>query len=191
MKIYIKAIVISLVLAIAISGSFYFWKTGTDAGSKQSKINGIEQMERYGVPNFEAISLDGDQISLGKITNPIMIVHFWASWCGPCVEEIPSLVKLVDEMKGQVKVIAVSGDSSDEDVHNFLKSFPEMKHKDIHIIVDKSQSISRLYDVDRLPESFIANQKHQLIKKIIGSTNWHTADSVSYLKGQIKAGSDE
>lgn len=186
MKIYKTAGIISVIFLAVLVGIFYSWKKGLDAGSDTSKISAINKMESDGIPDFHAQTLAGQQISLKGTQAPIVIVHFWASWCGPCVEEIPSIVKLVDEMQGKIKVIAVSGDSSDEDVNKFLKSFPEMKHQDIHIIVDKSQEISKLYDVDRLPESFIVNREFKLIKKIVGSTNWHTPDSIKFLKSKIE-----
>lgn len=186
MKIYKTAAIATAIILAVLVGIFYSWKKGIETGPGVSKISAINKMESEGVPDFQSQTLGGKQINLRNVQASIVIVHFWASWCGPCVEEIPSIVKLVDEMQGQVKVIAVSGDSSDEDVNKFLKSFPEMKHQDIHIIVDKSQEISKMYDVDRLPESFILNRNFKLIKKIVGSTNWHTPDSIKFLKSKIE-----
>lgn len=146
----------------------------------------LEQYEREGVPNFEAKNLDGTQFELKDYAGKLVILNFWASWCGPCVEEVPSLIKLVKEMKGDVKLIAISGDSNREDIDIFLKSFPELRGEDIQIVFDQDRRFMKMFEVQRLPESLVLGKDHKLVKKIIGTIEWYSPDSLGYMRGLMQ-----
>ncbi len=142
----------------------------------------LESMEKDGVPNFEMTDLDGHKFDLDSLKGKTVILNFWASWCAPCIEEVPSLIKLVNEFKGDVQLLAVSGDSKREDIDVFLKSFPELKGANIRIIFDEDRSIMQRFAVARLPESLVLDSEHKLAKKIIGTIDWYTPESVEYVK---------
>ena len=181
-KIHLQAAVLVLILAGVSYVGFDFFFGKREFGPAQ-KIEVVELMENEGVPSFTASSLKGAEVNLDSHRGKIVIVNFWASWCGPCIEEVPSLIKLVNEFKGEIQLIAISGDSVKEDIDIFLKSFPEFNANPyIHIIFDQDRSLTNLYHVTRLPESFIVGRDGKLVKKIAGSIDWHTAESVSYLK---------
>ncbi len=156
------------------------WKNRSDR--PDSPLAAIEAMETNGVPQFEAQSVDGKKISTKDLKGQVVILNFWASWCGPCIEEVPSLIKLVEEFKGQIHLLAISGDSNKEDIEIFLKSFPQLRSANIDIIWDKDRSLMEKYGVAQLPESFIAGKDQKLIKKLIGSINWYNDDSKAYMK---------
>lgn len=153
---------------------------------RASNISIIEKMEAGGVPSFTRQNLDGGSVSLDKYKGKVVIVNFWASWCAPCIEEIPSLIKLVDHYDGRVQLVAVSGDSSRKDIDIFMKSFKGMANKNIEVVWDEDKSLMALYGVERLPESYIAYPDHKLAKKIIGTINWFTNDSIEYVDSLLK-----
>jgi thiol-disulfide isomerase/thioredoxin len=132
--------------------------------------------------DFKGETLDGKEISLKQFQGKIVILNFWASWCGPCVEEFPSLVRLAETMKGKVEVVAVSEDSAKEDIETFLKSFPKTQNPYFHIVWDKDRSIGQLYDAERLPESYIADKNLKLSKKVVGSISWDTKEAFKFIK---------
>lgn len=181
MKQHLKALIIVLVLAVLGVWGYnaLFQKRLTETSSS---IATLEVMEKEGVPNFRARDLDGRDIELYSYKDKVVILNFWASWCGPCIEEVPSLIKLVKEFKGNVQLIAISGDSSMKDIEVFMKSFPEMKGENIHIIYDEDRSLMKQFQVARLPESLVVNREHKLAKKIVGSIEWFNDDSVAYIR---------
>lgn len=141
------------------------------------------------LPGFEAKTITGQAIQLSQFKGKVVVVNFWASWCGPCVEEVPSLIKLMQTFPKDVELIAISGDSSQEDIDSFLKSFPEMKTlSNIHVIWDADKSLSQKYQIYRLPESFLLDKNLKLIKKISGTIDWHTEDAINYIKQVITPG---
>ncbi len=92
------------------------------------------------------------------------------------------MIELVEKTKGNVQLIAVSQDSSADEIKAFLKAFPRSANPNIHIVWDEDHSVGRLYNADRLPESFVANREHKLVRKIIGSINWASPDAIDFMK---------
>lgn len=137
--------------------------------------------------DFEANNLDGKQVRLSSFAGKIVVINFWASWCGPCVEEMPSLIKLVSAFPQDVELVAISGDSTKEDIESFLKSFPELKTlPNVHVIWDENKSLSQKYEIYKLPESILVNGERRVIKKISGIINWAAPDAFDYIR-QVSA----
>lgn len=179
MNQHLKAIVI-----VVIVGALGVWGFKQLFGTKpvqNSSYATLEAFEKEGVPNFTAKDLGGNSFDLKSMNGKVVILNFWASWCGPCVEEVPSLIKLVKEFKGEVQLLAISGDSNLEDIQIFMKSFPELKDANIKIIWDEDRALMKQFQVARLPESMILGKDHKLAKKLVGSIDWHTPDSIEYM----------
>lgn len=185
MKQHLKALIIVVILGgLAVWGFNTFFLPKVQQAP--TTMSTIESMEKNGVPNFSAKTLSGESFELEQLKGKVIILNFWASWCGPCVEEVPSLIKLVKEFKGDVVLIAISGDSSEDDIKVFLKSFPELAGDHIKVVYDQDRSKMKMFDVARLPESLVLGQDHKLVKKLVGSINWYSKDSIEYMRTLIK-----
>ncbi len=185
MKNHVKALVaviISAILLIAVGYSLL------NKASKESKsdISVVDRMEQDGVPTIEGMTIDGRKYSFAERKNKLTIVNFWASWCAPCVEEIPSLVSLARHFKEEIDIVALSADEDEKDIQIFLKSFPEMNDQNIFIIQDKNQQYKNQFSVGRLPESFIVKSNGLLEKKVIGTISWYNKDAIEYIQSLIK-----
>lgn len=102
-----------------------------------------------------------------------VVVHLWASWCGPCVNEVPELIAF-SKAHPQVKFVIVSLDDQQEDISKFLKSFPEFDSDKFIRIWDGPSSISKYLDADRLPMSVIMRKdkpEPQVIKSVVDWKN--------------------
>ena len=120
------------------------------------------------VPSIEATNLQGESVSLDDFRGQIILLNFWASWCAPCLEEFPTLLKTVRWAGGKVTLLAISNDSSREDMLNFLDHQKHVKNKNIHVIWDPESEIARQFHSIKLPETFILNQQLQIVKKYTG-----------------------
>jgi hypothetical protein len=96
------------------------------------------------------------------------------------------MIKLVKQMNGKVHLLAISADDSVEDINIFLKSFPEIRNENISVTWDQDHSLMQLFDVARLPESFVLDRNGKLVKKVVGTINWYTDDSISFMKDLTK-----
>lgn len=104
----------------------------------------------------------------------VIIIHFWASWCAPCVNEIPEIISFMKaQSSNSIKVhfIAVNLDSELEDIQKFLKSFPELDNQPFVRIWDKQNVLSKYFDIDKLPATVLF-QNTKPYRKINGVVDW-------------------
>ena len=185
MKLYLKASIITLVVGLILAGLFWQWSRATLPQGVET-VSRLDEMETKGLPDFELADLSGKSKKLSDFKGQVVILSFWASWCAPCLDEFPSMIELVEKMGGKVQLVAVSQDSSREDVEAFLKSFPKSNHPNIHILWDEKHLVGQQYNVERLPESFVSNKEMKLVRKIGGSINWATEDAINFMQDLAK-----
>lgn len=106
-------------------------------------------------PDFTLKSRDGGNIKLSEQRGNIVLVNFWASWCGPCREELPAFEKLYQEYQDLgVEILAVNVDSEAEKANVLLDdievSFP--------VLFDTSGEVSQLYDVSAMPTTVLVDR---------------------------------
>ena len=120
-------------------------------------------------PGFRLPGLTSGSISLKTYHRQVVVLNFWATWCPPCVEETPSLVKFAEEMRGQhVEVIGVSVDQDRSAVESFARRF----HIPYPVALDPDQAVSSLYGTFKFPETYILDRNGKVAEKVIGATNW-------------------
>lgn len=177
MKTHIKALLVTMGVFLILVGLYYAF-----VASKSPTATDIPAVnETLSLPTADMVSIDGKKINLKDFADKVVIFNFWASWCSPCIEEVPSLVSLIKE-DPNIIIIAVSGDQNKDDIHAFLKSFPGFNKPPSYIIQENAKVLMEHFKVDKLPESFIFNAKGEMVKKITGTINWHTKESLEYFK---------
>lgn len=151
----------------------------------------LEQNNFFELPNFVLYDLEGEEVDLRIFPqDKVYILSFWASWCEPCAEEFPSMVKLVQQYPEEVVILAVSNDSEKKDIKTFAKAFDLDSQPNIKLFWDKDKKLADLLKVDRLPESFVFNQQGQLVKKVIGSRDWAAPDAIGFFKSLTQSSSN-
>ena len=185
MKVYLKSLVLVIILgASAVFSWVYFG--GDDVFQSKHRHQKLDDMETKGADRFDLPTLSGKSISLSQFQGKIVILNFWASWCEPCVTEFPSMVKLINHFSGDVVMLAVSNDSSQEEISSFLNSFgQEVKSPHLTILWDKDRKVANQYQVHRLPETFILGKDLKLIRKVVGLADWYNKDTLSFFQNLI------
>ena len=114
--------------------------------------------------------------NLSQFRGKVVVLNFWATWCAPCLDELPSLQKLQEQMPG-VQVFAVSIDDDDAAYQQFLKQY------DLHILSvrDGSQGANLRFGSVRVPESFVIDRSGVIRRKFIGATDWTSPEIEQYL----------
>lgn len=176
--IHLKAIFAVFILSIVLWGTYEFI---ISPRFKQNENVVSESKKDIQWPIGEFTDFNQKKFNFESFKGKTIIFNFWASWCAPCIEEVPSLIKLIKEDKNIV-IFAVSGDQSEEDIRAFLKSFPEFNKQPIYLIWNGAKPLMDSFGVDKLPESFIFDKNGKMVKKISGTINWHTPDSIEYFK---------
>ncbi len=120
---------------------------------------------------------DGVQtVDLEKLRGKVVVLNLWATWCAPCVEELPSLLALQQKMP-QLAVVGVSTDQDDAVYRKFL-----IKHKvDLRTVRDADQKVNALYGTVLIPETYIIDRNGILRRKFIGAQDWTGPEITDYL----------
>ncbi len=118
------------------------------------------------LPPFLARDLDGQIVSTAALKGKVMLVNFWATWCPPCREEIPELVKLQAAYKDQLQIIGISEDEDvpPEAVRNFARSM----HVNYPIVIVSSELEKEFGGIPALPTSFVVNKDGGVVQKHVG-----------------------
>ena len=116
-------------------------------------------------PDFTLKTLDNEEISLSGLRGKVVLLDFWATWCGPCRESIPHLVQLQKNYQEKgVQVIGLSVDKGDGSaVRNFVKSM-EIPYP----VVMTPEDVARNYGVSSLPTTFLIDKEGKIRDKMIG-----------------------
>lgn len=135
-------------------------------------------------PAFTLPGLDGSMVSLADYKGKTVLLNIWATWCPPCVAEMPSMEKLYQELKNEdFEILAVSIDvTGSNEVAPFMK-----KHRlSFPALIDTQGTIKDLYQTTGVPESFIIDKDGIIAKKIIGPREWATPDVINYFRNLIQ-----
>jgi len=132
-----------------------------------------------GSPAKEFSVTDSDHtVSLNQYRGQIVLVNFWATWCPPCVEELPSLMTLQDRMKGRgVVVVGVSIDVDGDAYHRFLK----LHGINFVTVRDPEQKVAGMYGTSGWPETYIIDRQGVMRRKFVGPVDWNAPDIVDFL----------
>jgi peroxiredoxin len=135
-------------------------------------------------PDFVFPGLDGKMVRLSDYRGKVLFLNVWATWCPPCREEMPSMERLYNELKGNnFEIVAISIDASGgKKVAPFVKehnlSFP--------VLLDPEGAIKNRYGITGVPESFIINGQGIIEKVVIGPMDWAAPEVVLYFKSLIQ-----
>jgi thiol-disulfide isomerase/thioredoxin len=143
--------------------------TGCDRGTLSDQI-GRE------APLF-SISDGQHSVNLASLRGKVVVLNFWASWCAPCVQEMPSLQALQQQMP-QIQVVAVD---SNEDFAQY-QSFVARQHLDLLTVYDQKQTSNALYGSFRFPETYIIDKQGVIRRKLIGPQEFTSPSFIRYLR---------
>ena len=134
-------------------------------------------MDKDKAPEFSLTELTGRTVGLKDFKGKVIFLTFWATWCGPCKEEMPSIEALHQQFKRRdfvVLAVAVDREGSIP-VERFLAkhgyTFP--------VLIDSRSEVLDLYGVDRIPATFLIDPKGRIVWKALGPKNWKSPEALS------------
>lgn len=141
--------------------------------------------EKSPAPEISVVSVaNGSKLKLSDLRGKVVLLNFWATWCPPCREEIPSMMKLNSLMAGKpFQMVAVSIDEGGREV---IDSFFKETGLSLPTYQDASGASSKSYGVTGVPETFIIDKQGVLVKKVIGGAAWNSPEVVAFLENLMK-----
>ena len=120
-------------------------------------------------PDFTLKDRDGKEVSLASLRGKVVFVNFWATWCAPCREEMPSLERLARSVLPEDAVfLAISVDEEWAPIDEFLG--PD--EKGYRVLLDPDRSVAEAFGTSMFPESFVIGRDGELVYKFVGARDW-------------------
>jgi peroxiredoxin len=175
--------VIFLLVAFAFSFGFLVAQERVDANDHFMEKLGIIQFdEGVEAPDFTLNNLAGKEVGLKDYRGKIVFLNFWATWCGPCREEMPSMEKLHNNFSDKdIVILAVDMQESAKKVIAFKEelklSFP--------ILLDSSGSVSRSYAVRAIPTTYFVDREGYILGAALGARDWSSKTAFAFFENLL------
>jgi len=161
-----------------------FSVTGCKGRGQESPGASAGPMEQKPAPEITVTPLSGNSIKLSELKGKVVLLNFWATWCPPCREEIPSMMKLNTAMAGKpFQMVAVS---VDEGGRPAIESFFRTSGFTLPAYTDPGNKAATAYGITGVPETFIINKSGIIVKKVIGPLAWDGPEATAFLEGLMK-----
>jgi len=131
-------------------------------------------------------AFSGQTVSLSSLRGKVVFLNVWATWCGPCREEMPSMETLYDELKGNKDfvMLAVSQDTKGKDA---VVPYVQKNGYHFEILLDPENKVSDSYGVSGVPETFIIDRKGRIVAHHMGAFDWSRPDVKEALQQLLSA----
>ena len=133
-------------------------------------------------PSFSLEDDRGLGVSLDDYAGKVVLINFWATWCPPCVQEMPSLNETYERFRDDgFVVLGISVDEDEKQYSEFLRdaavTFPTVR--------DPDRAVSTRYGTLKYPESYLISRDGKVLRKYVGPENWHRPEIANYLRSVI------
>lgn len=120
--------------------------------------------------NWQLQALNGDLYNLTEAKDKVLLINFWATWCPPCIAEMPSIQKLYNDYSGKIDMVLVS-DEKEETIQNFLnkKGYSFKIYKPI-------SNIPEILYTNSIPRTLLIDKQGHIIIDKTGAANWNSDD---------------
>ena len=130
--------------------------------------------------NITFLDVDNKPINLNEFTGQLVIINFWATWCAPCKEEMPSLDNLKNlKAFENLKILPIN--VGQEDIQKSKIFFDDLKIKNLELYFDNSIKLAKTFTLRGLPTTVIINKEGDEFARIIGSIDFGDENFIKWL----------
>ena len=154
-----------LILVIAVF-SFGSCSSDNSAIKIEAKSLSLDESELREMPPFKLTYLDGNPFDSKLLEGKVLLIDFWATWCGPCLHEIPSMVEMGQKYKEYgfevVGITVQSGDAED------IRPTIDRLNMDYHVLIGDEETMSAFGGIYGFPTNFLITKKGNIYRKFLG-----------------------
>lgn len=137
------------------------------------------------LPDFNLPDLQGSGVQLLALRGKVVFINIWATWCPPCVEEMPTIQRLYDRLHERgLEILAISIDALGAQV---VAPFMQQYGLTFPALLDPTGSIERLYRTGGVPESFVIDKQGRLVEKVVGPHDWSHPQMIAMFERLLAA----
>ena len=170
-----------VVVLLAVGFGVFYFTRGSKEIIEIKPVSPDKQTPQEGssAPQFVLADLRGKMVSLGDFRGEVVLLNFWASWCGPCKREIPSLERLYQKRRDKGFVIlAVNAERTSA---SNVASFTEKYGMSFPVLLNPQADVANNYWIRAIPTSFLLDKKGVIRWKIVGGREWDDSDVLNRL----------
>ena len=175
--------VISVVVALQVVAVLVYWaveraRTRAPPPPFVADLLGRAQA----APGFQATHPDGSPVIVTWPVDRVRVVHFWATWCEPCRDELPGLLALGRDLRGRgLEVVAVAVDDDPDDIRTFFAGEvpPE-------VVQMREAGAHKAWGVSTLPDTYVVDRSGGLVERLHGARDWHTPAARAHLEQLVR-----
>jgi thiol-disulfide isomerase/thioredoxin len=134
----------------------------------------------YEALQWRLISIEGKEVQLSDFKGKPVFINFWATWCPPCVAELPEISDLYQSYRDEVVFLLIT-DESAETVRNFMKQ----KNYDLPVYFIQS-SVPNIFGTNSIPATFVVSPENKIVIEKRGAAKWNSDSMHTLLDGMIK-----
>lgn len=153
--------------------------TGKSLVDEMKKLGLIPLEDNPESLDFELPDLQGNPVRLSSFQGKVVFLNFWATWCGPCREEMPSMQALYEELQNEgLEIVAVNLQENQKAVQAFVDKL----ELSFTVVIDKTGQVGSAYGAASIPISYIIDRRGYVIGGAIGGRNWDTPEYIEFFR---------
>jgi len=174
---------------IELTCRFCFWAVllllAGEVGAVPPDVSGqtlTEIPQRPPAPDFALPDLDGTVHRLSDYRGKVVVLNFWATWCPPCREEMPSMQRAWQQVRDEgILFLAVDVGESEDDVFTFTGDYPV----EFPLLLDQDSSVTQRWPIRGLPTTYVIDTRGRIAYRAIGGRAWDAPEILSRLRGLL------
>ena len=139
-----------------------------------------KEIKKVSFTNWELVGIKGDRVKVVDLENRVVLVNFWATWCPPCIAEMPSFQKLYDSYKEEVVFLFIANDDKQK-----VSEFIRKNNYDLPVYFQVSNRPVGM-NSNSLPTTYIINKKGELVLNKTGAVDWNSSRVRNFLNDILK-----
>ncbi len=135
-------------------------------------------------PDLTVTDASGRALSLSELKGSVVFINFWATWCAPCKEEVPSIQALYSRFKDdkEFRMVTVLYRDTYDNAMTYLKE----NNYELPVWLDRREKGAKAYGVTGVPETYIISKKGILREKVIGPADWNSTQAISLISNLLR-----
>jgi peroxiredoxin len=186
-----KILILTAVSLLSLLVIVRFWSTLFQATQKerQGACMALQPEALFQqAPNFKLFDLQGRSLDLVSLRGKVVLLNFWATWCPPCVEELPSMAALQKALaqRQDFVLLTISVDDSPEVVRQFFSRQPDKTFSNLTVLSDPERKIPTAWGTVKFPETYLIDAQGQIRYRFVNQRNWSSPQALSCIESLLR-----